>query len=118
MVHHLDAVLFAENGRVRRVDGPEVEGAEPVEGGTEGVRARIGGGEGVVVGQVGVAFVAGEVDRTGVAGGDVAVGVDGGDREGVRLPPQGGRGEAGHDQADGRRRVHLDAALGSGDARV
>ena len=40
----------------------------------EGVRAVVGGGEGVVGGQHRLAVAAGEVDRAGVAGGDVVEG--------------------------------------------
>src|SRR5262249_1566085 len=90
------------DGRVRRVGGGEVEGPDPVERGAEGVDARVGGGEGVIVGQVRVVLVTGEMYPPGVAGDDVPVGVHGRDGEVVGVPPLGGRGVAGDGEgADG-----------------
>src|SRR5262249_21766593 len=93
-----------------------------LQGDAEGVRAVVGGGEGVVRGQVRLVVAAGEVDRAGVVGVGVAGEVERRDGDRPGHAGRGGRGADGHLQLLPRRGVdrHVRGAvvLETGDVRV
>src|SRR5262249_19003734 len=84
----------------------------------EGVRAFVGGGEGVVGRQRGGRVGTAQVDRTGVARGDVAERVEGFDCEGKRLPAADGGGEGGEAEGAGRGRRDRLGRRGGGGPRA
>jgi hypothetical protein len=109
----LDAGLAAGDARRGLVGGRQRLGAGRVEGGAEGVRAVVGGQEGIVVRQHGLSVTAGEVDGAGVAGDVVPVAVFRRHRERARRAGRDRRRVAADHERGGRSRrgVNHDAAL-------
>ena len=102
---------------VRRVGRGDRLGAGGDERHGEGVRSRVGRGEGVGGGQDGLGVGAGEVDRAGVSGGHVAVRVMDGHGDVVRHARGVGRGETGDGERAGRGGLDRDARLARREAR-